>query len=142
MSKDGNVLLHDWREKAGAKLWRFSLRPSGCSKPPAAMAPVPSALNAHHLPSVAALVKNFHACAGFPVRSTWLAAIKAVKAVNFASWPGLTYANAAKYCPVSVKTLCGHMIQSCQGTHSTKPKPAAEVSLSDIISQIPAERSK
>jgi hypothetical protein len=52
----------------------------------------PAALNAHDLPSVLALVHYLHAAAGFPVKSTWLAAIKAG---NFASWPGLTYANAS-----------------------------------------------
>ena len=43
-----------------------------------------------------------HAVAGFPVRSTWL---KAIKNGNFNSWPGLTYNNAAKYCPQSVETI-------------------------------------
>ena len=77
------------------------------------MATGPTALNVHDLPSVAALVKYLHACAGFPVHSTWLAAIKAG---NFASRPGLTYANAAKYCPIYVEKIRGHMAQSQQGT--------------------------
>jgi hypothetical protein len=50
------------------------------------------AFNAHDLPSVGA-------AADFPVKSTWLAAIKA------ASWPGLTYANASKYCPSRDETI-------------------------------------
>ena len=97
------------------------------------------ALNTHGLPSVAALVKYFHACAGFPVCSTWLAGIKAG---NFASWPGLTYVNVAKYCTVSVETLRGHMVQSQQSSRSTKPKLAAEITLPDITSQLPANHSK
>ena len=104
---------------------------------PATMAIGPAAHNAHDLPSVGALVRYLHACAGFPVRSTWLAAIKAG---NYSTWPGLTFANAAKYCPV-VKTIRGHMAQSRQGTRSTKPKPAAKVPLPDISSQLPAKRS-
>ena len=52
-----------------------------------------------------------------PVRSTWL---KAIKNGNFNSWPGLTYNNAAKYCPQSVETMKGHMVQSSQGVRSTK----------------------
>ena len=76
---------------------------------PTAMATGPTALNAHDLPSVEALVKYLHTCAGFLVRSTWLSAIKAG---NFASWPGLTYVNASKYCPVSAETIHDYMVQS------------------------------
>ena len=50
--------------------------------------------SAYVLPSVETLVRYFHAAVGFPVRNTWL---KYIKAGNFASWPGLTYQNAAKY---------------------------------------------
>eukprot|EP00804_Cyclotella_cryptica_P022702 CCRYP_012494-RA/>CCRYP_012494-RA protein AED:0.42 eAED:0.42 QI:0/0/0/1/1/1/2/0/149 len=99
-----------WREQAGAKLWQFSLIPLHTISPPPPSHP-PTALNAHDLPSVSALVHYLHAAAGFPVKSTWLAAIKAG---NFASWPGLTYANASKFCPSSDETI--------QGLRSTKPK--------------------
>ena len=58
-----------------------------------------------------------HAAAGFPVRSIWL---KTIKKGNFNSWPGLTYNNAAKYCPQSMETIKGHMVQSSQGIRSTK----------------------
>ena len=54
----------------------------------------PTALNAHNLPSVGMLVHYLHDAAAFPVKSTWLAAIKAS---NFASWSGLNYANASKF---------------------------------------------
>ena len=64
-----------------------------------------------------ALVRYMHAAAGFPVRSTWL---KAIKNGNFNSWPGLTYNNAAKYCPQPIETMKGHMVQSSQGFRSTK----------------------
>ena len=64
-----------------------------------------------------ALVRYMHAAAGFPVRSTWL---KVIKNGNFNSWPGLTYNNAAKYCPRSMETIKGHMVQSSQGVRSTK----------------------
>ena len=58
-----------------------------------------------------------HAAAVFPVRSTWL---KAIKNGNFNSWPGLTYNNAAKYCPQSMETIKGRMVQYSQGVGSTK----------------------
>ena len=117
-AQDGTSLLNGWREQHGAKLWRFSLIPNKTTTP--TWAPQsPTALNAHDLPSVGALVHYLHATAGFPVKSTWLAAIKAG---NFASWPGLTYANAAKYCPSSDETIKGHLSQVRQGLRSTKPK--------------------
>ena len=64
-----------------------------------------------------ALVRYMHAAAGFPVRSTWL---RAIKNGNFNSWPGLTYNNAEKYFTQSVETIKGHMVQSSQGVISTK----------------------
>jgi len=65
-------------------------------------------------------VHYLHAAAGFPVNTTWLAAIKAG---NYASWPGLTYANAARYCPNSTETAKGHLTQTPKEFRSTKPKP-------------------
>eukprot|EP00804_Cyclotella_cryptica_P025029 CCRYP_015949-RA/>CCRYP_015949-RA protein AED:0.34 eAED:0.26 QI:0/0/0/0.75/1/1/4/0/538 len=122
--QDDSILLQGWREATGAKLWRFSLLPEDHPQPPnlpAALAATPHlALNAGDLPSVGALVHYLHAAAGFPVKATWLAAIKAG---NYSSWPGLTYANAAKYCPASTETVKGHLKQTRQGLRSTKPKP-------------------
>ena len=77
-------------------------------------------LDAHELPSVGSLVCYLHTAAGFPVKSTWLAAIKAG---NFSTWPGLTYTNASRYCPTSEETIKGHLTQSKQGFLSTKTCP-------------------
>ena len=80
------------------------------------------------LPSIGALVGFYHACAGFPVKHTWL---KAIKAGNYNSLPGLTYANAARYCPDSDETIKGHLAQQCQNVRSTKPKlPVAKPPMS------------
>ena len=76
------------------------------------------AFSAYGLPSVEALVKYFHAAARFPVRDTWL---KAIKNGNYASWPGLTYDNAKTYCPSADETIKGHLVQSRQGVRSTHP---------------------
>ena len=73
----------------------------------------------YDLPSVEVLVKYFHAAAGFPVKDTWL---KAIKNKNYVSWPGLTYENARKYCPSADDNLKGHLVQTRQGIRSTKPK--------------------
>ena len=122
-SKDNkNILLKGWRDTTGAKLWRFSLRPE--DNPVSSIHPTtpttPAALNAHDLPSVGALVHYLHAAAGLPVKSTWLAAIKAV---NFSTWPGLTYTNASRYCPNSEETTKGHLTQAKQGIRSTNTGP-------------------
>jgi len=74
----GKAILTGWRERNGAKLWRFSLCPNRQPKPsPSSCTASLQAFSAYDLPSVEALVKYLHASAGFPVKSTWLAAIKA-----------------------------------------------------------------
>ena len=73
--------------------------------------------SAYELPSVAALVRYFHAYTGYPVISTWL---NAIKAGNYMSWTGLTYNNEARYCPSSDKTIKGHMVMTRQGIRSTR----------------------
>ena len=71
-----------------------------------------------------ALVRYLHATTGFPVKSTWLGAIKAG---NYSSWPGLTYDNASNYCPLYVESVKGNLTQSRQGVRSTKPKPLPDL---------------
>jgi hypothetical protein len=63
----------------------------------------PRSLN---LPSMGALVGFYHACLGFPVKQTWL---DAIKVGNCDSFDGLTYSNAARYCPDSDETIMGHL---------------------------------
>ena len=81
--------------------------------------PVPSSLphiRAYDLPNTPALVVYLHATAGYPVKSTWLTAIKLG---YYSSWPGLTYTLAAKYCPDADETHFGHMAQPRQHVRST-----------------------
>ena len=131
-SKESTIILRGWRNPYGAKIWRFSLRPEDHPLVPPEWSSGPTALNAHDLPSVGALVRYLHAATGFPVKSTWFAAIKSV---SYASWPGLTYANANKYCPVSIETLQVPITQSKQGTRYIKPKP-------DPVPRPPKTKSK
>ncbi len=58
------------------------------------------------LPSIAALVGFYHACLDFPVKQTWL---DAIKAGNCNTFNGLTYSNVARYCPDSDETIMGHL---------------------------------
>ena len=68
---------------------------------------------------MAALVGFYHACLGFPVKQTWL---DAIKAGNCNTFNGLTYSNTARCCPNSDETIMGHLAQQCQNIRSTKPK--------------------
>ena len=102
--KTDRSFLAGWREANGAKLWRISLNPELNSLPTLPNGPkhkpqeeaTLDAFSAYNLPSVEALVIYFHAAAGYPVRSTWL---KVMELGNFASFPGLTRANAKHFCP-------------------------------------------
>jgi hypothetical protein len=63
----------------------------------------------YDLPSTEQAIKWMHAVCGYPVKSTW---IKAIKAGNFVGWPLLTEKNVAKYYPETTETPKGHMNQT------------------------------
>ena len=58
-----------------------------------------------------------HAVCGYPVKSTW---VKAIKTGNFVGWPLLTAKNVRKYYPKTSKTPKGHMAQTRKNVRSTK----------------------
>jgi hypothetical protein len=64
-------------------------------------------------------VAFYHACLGFPVKDTWL---KAIKVGNCDTFAGLSYSNMAQYCPDSDETILGHLAQMRQNVLSTKPQ--------------------
>ena len=76
------------------------------------------AYSAYDLPSVAALIRYFHTAVGYPVRSTWLTAISAG---NYSSWPGLTLANATKYCPLATATIMAHLVEKNKESDPLNP---------------------
>jgi hypothetical protein len=78
------------------------------------------------LPSIGALVGFYYACLGFPVKQTWL---NTIKAGNCDTFEGLTYSNAAKYCPDADEMIMGHLAKQRQNVRSTKAKPALPVPL-------------
>ena len=110
-----SLIFTRWQEKNGARLWRIALTPT-----PEDLPVIPDndeqtnlrAYSAYYLPSVEALVRYFHAAAGFPVRTTW---IKAIKVGNYRTWPGLTLDNATTYWPSADETMKGYIFQSRQG---------------------------
>jgi hypothetical protein len=64
-------------------------------------------------------VSFYHAYLGFPVKQTWL---DAIKAGNCDTFDGLTYSNMARYCPNAGKTILEHLAQQPQNVRLTKPK--------------------
>jgi hypothetical protein len=94
------------------------------------------------LPSMGALVIFYHACSGFPVKQTWL---DAIKAGNFNTFDGLTYSNAARYCPHSGETILGHLAQQHQKIRLTKPtqhvtKPAIDPVSPSVVPAAPSNK--
>eukprot|EP00984_Skeletonema_dohrnii_P002295 scaffold797_cov118-Skeletonema_dohrnii-CCMP3373.AAC.10 len=72
----------------------------------------------YDLPSIEEAIKWMHAVCGFPVKSTW---IKAIKAGNYQGWPLVNVKNVKKYYPVdAVETARGHMTQSRKNVRSTR----------------------
>ena len=59
-----------------------------------------------------------HAVCGFPVKSTWL---KAIKAGNYIGWPMVTTKNVTKYYPDTRETPKGRLNQTRKNARSTKP---------------------
>eukprot|EP00804_Cyclotella_cryptica_P021358 CCRYP_001594-RA/>CCRYP_001594-RA protein AED:0.64 eAED:0.32 QI:0/0/0/0.6/1/1/5/0/975 len=81
-------------------------------------------LNVYELPSIEQSIRYLHAAAGFPTKSTWLAAIRKG---NYSTWPLITVKNVHKHFPQSEETQQGHMRNQRQGTRSTKQAlPQAE----------------
>ena len=62
-----------------------------------------------------------HTVCGYPVKSTW---IKAIKAGNFMGWPMLTETNIKKYYPETSETSKGHLNQTRKNVRSTKTSTA------------------
>jgi hypothetical protein len=83
-------------------------------------------LHSLDLSSIGALVGFYHACLGFPVKQTWL---DAIKAGNCNTFNGLTYSNADRYCLDADKAIMGHLAQQRQNVQPTKPKPTLLVPL-------------
>jgi hypothetical protein len=73
---------------------------------------------AYDLPSTKNFIEYLHCTVGSPVKSTFL---KAVKAGNYCSFPGLSIQTVARYCPTNATpTVMGHLTQVQKGLQSTK----------------------
>lgn len=112
----GHTLLLDIRKASGALLWRVNITPQ-----PTTTLATTSTLTAHlatqqyppklttrayNLPSMPALIAYLHATVGFPVKQTWL---EAIKREAYAMRPGLSYSLVARHCPTADEMYKGHM---------------------------------
>jgi hypothetical protein len=73
----------------------------------------------YNLPSTKQAIKWMHAACGYPVKSTWL---KAIKAGNYVGWPMLTERNDQKYYPRTTETGEVHLNQQRKNVQSAKLK--------------------
>ena len=73
--------------------------------------------NVYKLPSIKAAVRFMHAVCGYPVKSTWL---KAIRNNHYVGWPMLTVRNVEKHFLETVKRPRGHLNLQPAGTRSTQ----------------------
>ena len=66
--------------------------------------------------TIPTMLSYLHACAGYPVTSTW---IQAIRRGYFTTWPGLTASRVQRYLPKSEETVLGHLKLVKQGVRST-----------------------
>jgi hypothetical protein len=73
----------------------------------------------YDLPSTEQAIKWMHAVCRYPVKLTWL---KAIKVGDYIGWPMLTECNINKYYPETSEMSKGHMNQTRKNVRSTKAK--------------------
>jgi hypothetical protein len=96
----------------------ISRRPTtGCEYPDHFIVGVDKASKIFNLPNKRQSLLYHHSLAGFPPKETFLAA---VRARNYATWPGLTMTLILKHFPDLVKMQKGHMKGQRKGVRSTK----------------------
>ncbi len=103
------------------RLWKIDLD-AGTEATQTELSTLPINEAAHaifELPNNRQTILYYHAAAGFPTKETFLAAIRAG---NYATWPGLTTALTNKHFPDSDETQKGHMKGQHQGVRSTKTR--------------------
>ena len=109
-----------------SRIWQVPLKPVVCNNNTETMLidlPNPEhAINsAYKFPSSEQLVRYLHACAVYPTKDTWM---KAIRAGNYLSWPGLTTKKVNRNYPETDETPKGHMIKVRQGVRPTEEKLA------------------
>ena len=88
--------------------------------------PQESVNNVYELPSISLTICYLRGAAGFPMISTWLAAIREPNN-SYVTWPLINIKNVTNHFPESKETQLGHMKNQRQNVRSTKnrvPAPA------------------
>jgi hypothetical protein len=120
------IIVAPWCEDTG--LWKMELdldyKIFGREYPKHFIAGVNEANAIFDLPNTRHSLHYYHALAGFPVKDTFL---DAVRAVNYATWPSLTTTLIAKHFPNSEETQKGHMKGQWKGIRSTKVREQVEI---------------
>jgi hypothetical protein len=98
--------------------------------------PVPIANNVHRLRTKEQLCDYLHRAAGHPVKKTWLAAIKAGE---YATWPGLTYELVSNHLYDTEETAMGHLHKRRQNIRSTKIKPVQNQPVQNTVEDLEPE---
>ena len=63
------------------------------------------------------LINYYHAAAGFPIKATWL---RAIKRGYYIGWPGLTAERVQTHLQPKIETALGHMHKVRQGVKTTQ----------------------
>ena len=116
--KDRKILLQGLRDtRSGLYLLPHSSRDHQPLKAYSLTTPYRNrATDAYTLPN---LMRYLHGCAGFPISSTWM---EAIRLGYFMGWPGLTASRVRRYLPKSEVTALGHLKLIRQGVRSTSSK--------------------
>ena len=71
----------------------------------------------YNISSIEQAIKWMHDVVGYPVKSTWL---KAIKTGNSRGWPLVTNRNVKRYYPETNEIPKGHLNQTQKNVRSTK----------------------
>ena len=122
---------------ANTGLWKLNLdyKVLGHEYPEQDIAGVNAANAIFDLPDNCQTLTYYHAAAGFPTKETFLSA---VRAGNFATWPGLTMTLVSKYFPDLEETQKSHMKVQQKGIRSTKVRKPVEIKIKPGTEHIPS----
>jgi hypothetical protein len=135
------IIVVPWCEDIG--LWKMELELNykilGRKDPEHFIAGADTANAIFNLPNTRHSLLYYHALAGFPMRETFL---DAVRAGNYATWPGLTTTLIAKHFPNSEEMQKGHMKGQRKGIRPTKVREQVEIKIEPGTEVLPQQPMK
>jgi hypothetical protein len=142
LTASGNPnIVAPWCEDTG--LWKMELDLDyeilSRKDPEHFIAGVDKASAIFNLPNTRHSLLYYHALAVFPVKETFL---DAVRVGNYATWPGLTTTLIAKHFPDLEETQKGHMKGQWKGIQSTKVREQVEIKIEPGTEVLPQQPMK